>query len=56
MKVVHITTIDIGGAYKAAVRLHEGLTRIGVQSEILLRTKTEKIMPALKFSPISLLH
>ena len=42
MKVVHITTIDIGGAYKAAVRLHEGLTRIGVQSEILLRTKTEE--------------
>ena len=42
MKVIHITTIDIGGAYKAAVRLHEGLTRIGVQSEILLRTKTEE--------------
>ena len=38
MKVVHVTTIDIGGAYKAAVRLHEGLMRIGVQSEILLRT------------------
>lgn len=42
MKVLHVTTIDIGGAYKAAVRLHEGLMRIGVQSEILLRTKTEK--------------
>ncbi|MDE5698537.1 MAG: glycosyltransferase [Lachnospiraceae bacterium] len=42
MKVLHVTTIDIGGAYKAAVRLHEGLTRIGVQSDILLRTKTKE--------------
>ena len=42
MKVLHVTTIDIGGAYKAAVRLHEGLTRIGVQSEILLRTKSKE--------------
>lgn len=42
MKVIHITTIDIGGAYKAAMRLHEGLTRIGVQSDILLRTKTDE--------------
>lgn len=40
MKVIHVATIDTGGAYKAAARLHEGLTRIGVQSEILLRTKT----------------
>lgn len=42
MKVIHITTIDIGGAYKAAMRLHEGLTRISVQSDILLRTKTDE--------------
>lgn len=42
MKVLHVTTIDVGGAYKAALRLHEGLTRIGVQSQILLRTKTNK--------------
>jgi glycosyltransferase involved in cell wall biosynthesis len=40
MKVLHITTIDVGGAYKAAVRLHEGLSLLGVESEILLRTKT----------------
>ncbi|MCM1182315.1 MAG: hypothetical protein NC337_02960 [Roseburia sp.] len=41
MKVLHVTTIDVGGAYKAALRLHEGLTRLGVQSEILLRIKTD---------------
>jgi glycosyltransferase involved in cell wall biosynthesis len=40
MKVLHVTTIDVGGAYKAAVRLHEGLSLLGVESEILLRTKT----------------
>lgn len=39
MKVIHISTIDTGGAYKAALRLHEGLMRHGVDSEILLRTK-----------------
>lgn len=49
MKVLHVTTIDVGGAYKAAVRLHEGLTRIGVQSEILLRTKTEESHAGVEF-------
>lgn len=42
MKVLHVTTIDVGGAYKAALRLHEGLMRLGVQSGILLRTKRNK--------------
>lgn len=42
MKVLHVTTIDVGGAYKAALRLHEGLTRLGVESGILLRTKRNK--------------
>lgn len=42
MKVVHIATIDVGGAYKAASRLHEALLLQGVQSNILLRTKTHK--------------
>lgn len=39
MKVAHITTIDTGGAYKAAARLHEGMVRNGVVSHILVRTK-----------------
>lgn len=42
MKVLHVTTIDVGGAYKAALRLHEGLLRLGVQSGILLRTKRNR--------------
>lgn len=39
MKVVHVTTIDAGGAYKAALRLHQGLMKKGITSQILLRTK-----------------
>ena len=42
MKVVHITTIDAGGAYKAALRLHQGLIKKGIASQILLRTKINK--------------
>lgn len=42
MKVLHITTIDVGGAYKAALRLHESLQLHGVESKILLRTKTKQ--------------
>lgn len=39
MKIIHITTIDAGGAYKAALRLHQGLIKKGITSQILLRTK-----------------
>lgn len=39
MKVVHITTIDQGGAYKAVKRLNASLEKMGVETEILLRTK-----------------
>ena len=39
MKVLHITTVDTGGAYKAAFRLHESLKAQGVESTILVRTK-----------------
>ena len=39
MKVLHITTIDTGGAYKAAYRLHESLQGQGIESKILVRTK-----------------
>ena len=38
MKVLHITTIDTGGAYKAAYRLHKSLQLQEVESEILVRT------------------
>ena len=39
MKILHIVTIDVGGAYKAASRLHKGLQLQGVESNLLLRTK-----------------
>jgi glycosyltransferase involved in cell wall biosynthesis len=40
MKVLHLNTYDIvGGAARAAYRLHQGLQRIGVQSEMLVQTK-----------------
>lgn len=39
MEILHITTIDTGGAYKAAYRLHKSLQLQGVESEILVRTK-----------------
>ena len=42
MKIVHVATIDVGGAYRAAVRLHEGLLAKGVISTLLLRTKTRE--------------
>lgn len=42
MKVVHITTIDQGGAYTAVRRLNTCLKRQGVESEIVLRTKTHE--------------
>lgn len=38
MKVLHIATIDIGGAYKAAERFHKSLLENGVDSRILVRT------------------
>lgn len=42
MKVLHISTIDVGGAFGAARRLHEALLLKGIESKILLRTKLNK--------------
>jgi len=40
MKVVHLNTYDvIGGAARAAYRLHQGLQQIGVKSQMLVQTK-----------------
>lgn len=39
MKVVHLTTTDLGGSYKAVERIHRGLQLNQVESKILLRTK-----------------
>jgi hypothetical protein len=43
MKVVHLSTADIsGGAARAAYRLHEGLTRAGVESSMLVRYRRSR--------------
>lgn len=39
MKVVHVSTTDYGGAYKAAARISESMRANGADSEILIRTK-----------------
>ena len=39
MNILHITTIDEGGAYKAVVRMHDALCLAGMESRILLRNK-----------------
>lgn len=39
MKVVHLSTIDYGGAYKAAERISESMKMCGVDSRLLVRTK-----------------
>ncbi len=40
IKILHITTIDEGGAYKAVSRMQESMERCGIQSLVLLRTIT----------------
>lgn len=39
MKVLHIATIDDGGAYKATQRFHKCLLQRGIDSKILVRTQ-----------------
>lgn len=39
MKVVHLSTTDFGGAYKAAARISECVKLYGVDSEVLIRSK-----------------
>lgn len=39
MKIVHVSTTDYGGAYKAAARISESLQRCGEESGIMIRTK-----------------
>ena len=41
-KCLHICTIDKGGAYIGAKRLNEMLTEHGIESKILVRTKTDQ--------------
>ena len=39
MKVVHLVTTDLGGAYKAAERISEAMTFCGLESAVVVRVK-----------------
>jgi glycosyltransferase involved in cell wall biosynthesis len=55
MKVIHINTVDIeGGAARAAYRLHQGLLKIGHNSQLLTRSKTSHDLTVLEVSCLDL--
>lgn len=45
MKVVHIATIDAGGAYAAALRISNSMQQQGIASNVLVRTKKQVDSP-----------
>jgi len=52
MKVVHLNTHDcIGGAARAAFRLHEGLRRAGEDSKMFVATKSSHDISVVQFTP-----
>lgn len=54
MKVLHISTYDKGGAAISAIRLHQGLLKLGIDSNILfLRNSNEKINKSFYLPKIS---
>ncbi len=42
VKVVHFSTTDYGGAYRAAERISACMKRAGIDSQLIVRTKTKK--------------
>lgn len=40
MKILHLSTYDNGGAGRAAVRLHQALLEFGIDSQMIVQTKT----------------
>ncbi len=54
MKVLHVSTFDIGaGSARASYRLHQGLKRIGVTSEILVQAKSSDDRTVISMEPKS---
>ncbi|GAB4181701.1 MAG: glycosyltransferase [Roseiflexaceae bacterium] len=52
LKVVHLSTNDVaGGAARAAYRLHQGLQRLGHQSQMLVANKSSSDPQVLAFAP-----
>lgn len=56
MKILHINTMDYGGAAKACLRLHQGLLLEGVSSKVLLRYKTSQIPEGYLFTASNLVE
>lgn len=56
MKILHINTMDYGGAAKACLRLHQGLLLEGVSSKVLLRYKTSQIHEGYLFTASNLVE
>lgn len=54
MKVLIVNTFDIGGAAIASKRLHLGLISNGVQSQVLLRHKTNNWYKSASFTQVNL--
>lgn len=42
MRVVHLSTTDFGGAYKAAERISASMESVGIDSKVLVRTKSRE--------------
>lgn len=51
MKVVHVTTMDFGGAGMAVIRIHEALLNQGVDSKILVLTKITNTPGVISYLP-----
>jgi glycosyltransferase involved in cell wall biosynthesis len=53
LKILHICTIDRGGAAQASIRLHRGLLGMGVDSQVLVKRKLKNHPNVFKFYPAS---
>lgn len=51
MKVIHITTMDFGGAGLAVLRIHETLLKMGIDSKVLVLTKINNTQNVISFLP-----
>lgn len=49
MKVVNLSTTDMGGAYEAAQRISDCLVMYGVKSDVVVRTKFREQTPVVPF-------
>lgn len=49
MKVVHLSTTDMGGAYEAAQRISDCMIMSGVESQVVVRTKFRQQTAAVPF-------